>query len=230
MGGVLRISEEPRSVWLPQGWIFDAALRALGREVDDPELAAELEAAQVEEGGGFKDLTALDADRFREIADAARRAVDATIAEGPRPGAEPSGFARQVWGQSLLAALLALDPRADDGAEDHEGRLVISDHDTWRAPAPAQRLALEHLAASLRFPDRPAAERLLAGRQTGVADVSDLDATAYQRMIPALKWMTMRYAPAQVLEADAEALTRTVWPPLAELAQRMNADPRAESR
>src|SRR4051794_38632433 len=101
MGGVLEITAEPESTWLPQGWLFDAAVRAIARQLPDAGLAERLRTATTEDGNGYADQRKLDASAFGDVVRAARAAVVETIRVGPRPGTEPSAFARLVWGQSL---------------------------------------------------------------------------------------------------------------------------------
>lgn len=221
MGGVLEITAEPECTWLPQGWLFDAAVQAIARRLPDAELAERLRASTVEDGSGYADLRKLDAPAFGEVVQAARAAVVETVHEGPRPGAEPSAFARLVWGQSLLATLLAADPRWSF-EEESVGTLVIADGVEWTASPAAFRLAVEHLAGAVRHADPALADRLLTS-----PSLAEADAATFRRALVAVTWMRDRYAPDVVLEAKSPAVLGELWPSWMELAERMAADPRS---
>ena len=109
MSGTLYINEE--AVWMPAGWVFDRVLELVAAELEqqDVALAAFLRAARTE-AGGFCDLRGLDAEQSRVIAQAAARAYDRLVAEGPTAFRDPTfyqGFiARFGELNELLVAIL----------------------------------------------------------------------------------------------------------------------------
>lgn len=230
MGGVLQISSVPRVTWLPQGWLFDAAVRSLAACVrGHPDLVARLTASQVESGGGYLDVSGLPAEMMNALVDAAGAAVDQSLASGPALGAERSAYLRLVYGLSLLKALLEDDPRAAERVPDGTGRMLITQSTEWTAPAPVFDLALEHLAAPLRLVAVEDAQRLIAGRHSAgrqLVDVRDLPADVFSRLLSATAWMSERYVPGSVLEANAEEFFTAAYPSLEELRASIEADAR----
>ena len=104
MGGVLEITARPPATWLPQGWLFDAALRSLACSVaeENPELARDLADAEIESGGGYRDLRNLPAEQFIPLVHAAKEAVDHALEQGPARGAERSAYLRLVCSPPVL--------------------------------------------------------------------------------------------------------------------------------
>ncbi len=209
MGGVLDITADPPATWLPQSRVFDGALRALAAELPgDPELAGRL--ASAGEGGvAYADLRTLEPERFRALVVAARRAVAVELRRG---AAVQSAVKRLRYGQSLLRALLEADPRARPAHGEEE--LAIREGVVWRAPAPAVRLAREHLAAA-------------AGGDPASLDLRALPPPGFAPLLDAAAWMEARYAPGTNLEAHADAALAVLHPPIGELAARLRTDPRA---
>jgi len=91
MSGTLYINDE--AVWMPAGWVFDGVLELVAAELEqqDVALAAALRAARTETGG-FCDLRGLDAEQSHLVAQAATRACDRLVAEGPGAFRDPTFY------------------------------------------------------------------------------------------------------------------------------------------
>lgn len=105
MSGTLYINDE--AVWMPAGWVFDGVLELIAAELEqqDVALAAALRAARTETGG-FCDLRGLDAGQSHLVAQAAARAYDRLVAEGPAAFRDPTFYQGFIARFGELNALL----------------------------------------------------------------------------------------------------------------------------
>lgn len=120
MSGTIYINDE--AVWMPAGWVFDGVLELVAAELEqqDVALATTLRAARTETGGFF-DLRVLDAEQSRLVAQAAARAYDRIVAEGPgafRDTAFYQGFIARFGELNELLAANSAANGSSSGRED----------------------------------------------------------------------------------------------------------------
>ena len=83
MSGTLKIRDD--TTWMPAGWIFDAVLRSIGKELEreDVTLAERLRNAQTDRYG-YDDLHTLDSEKFRILQRSAEQAYMLAREQGPQ--------------------------------------------------------------------------------------------------------------------------------------------------
>jgi hypothetical protein len=140
------LSITDKAAWMPQAWIFDAALTRIRPLLDgaDSELEAAVESALVVD---VLNLKRLPPGAHASFSNAAARALDELFSEPPAQLGGADEHVWVAWALSELVALLRVElglPDAGSGA-----RTLVLPGGAWSAPAVVFDLTVEHLAVWL---------------------------------------------------------------------------------